>query len=124
MSASTQFSQLDMWKPADELMHGIGHGDAMSYSSTEEMWADKRAQNSNDRNYRGITPEQVRTEGIKTPVDILHHRGRQVLEEGHHRVAAAYDVHPKTLVPVSHNWAGNQDYRPKMKPFSKPWKGL
>ncbi len=111
MSASPQFLQLDMWKPASELYHDMRHGDVSSYGTTGRMWKAKKEENDamtagtplkDSMGEVGIDIEDVRKNGIKTPVDVHHYSAGPMLVDGHHRVSAAIDIHPDYMVPVSH----------------------
>ena len=110
MSASTQFSQLDMWKPAHELLHGVTPGDADAGTDVSKMWNVRRAHNAMGsllKTEDHVSPESVAREGVKVPVVVYHpDGGKPVLQDGHHRAVAAYDHNPKTLVPVEHEWPG------------------
>ncbi len=107
MSASTQFSQLDMWKPAHELVNDVAPSDAASYGGVNPMWTAKRNDNANAENTgRGVSVDDVKQNGVLNPVYVWHNKGRETISDGHHRAIAAYDANPNTLVPVEHDWNG------------------
>jgi hypothetical protein len=111
MSASPQFIQLDMWKPASELYHEMRHRDSIHYGTEGQMWKAKKEENdamtagkpfTDSEGTMGVDIEDVRKNGIRTPVDVHHDPAGLVLGNGHHRVSAAIDIHPDYMVPVNH----------------------
>jgi hypothetical protein len=103
MNASPQFHQLDIWKPARELVHETKPGDydPNRHANEHDMWEDKRLNNQDT----GLD-KAVAKEGVKEPVMIFHGNTHTTLEDGHHRAIAAYDHSPDTLVQVQHEWKG------------------
>lgn len=69
--------------------------------------------------------ESIQREGVKKPVEMTHitkeHASKyfpegSALIEGHHRVAAAHDINPNMLIPVTHDFHGEPAWRkPKAK---------
>ncbi len=103
MSASVQFGQLDFWKPARELVHEATPMDSRP-GEEARTWNIKR---HNNRVYGRVSATSVAENGIEKPVLIYHNESGGIdLEDGHHRVIAAYDHSPTTLVPVKHEWKG------------------
>lgn len=110
MNASTQFFQLDMWKPARELVHDTIPGDANPGDSIPKLWNARRASNTIGtmlKEKNAVSPESVAKEGVREPVRVYHPNASDtILQDGHHRAIAAYDHNPNTLVPVDHHWPG------------------
>jgi hypothetical protein len=46
--------------------------------------------------------EDIRNNGIHTPVQVHYRWGNPHLYNGHHRVAVAHDLDPNMLIPVEH----------------------
>ena len=107
--------QLDMFKPAREIVEGMHTGDFennlgdSSNFAKHWGWQAKLDEAKTDRFYHTYAGKEslydsVGRQGIKQPVAIRHWADRPgpQLANGHHRVAAAYDQNPDMLVPVVH----------------------
>lgn len=97
--SSEQFTQLDMWRPARELVRDTEHGD-LGLQSTEELFAEKRG------NASAAFVHSIKKHGVQTPVQVYHGDDTGpggVLADGHHRMVVAHDIDPKMLVPVQHH---------------------
>jgi hypothetical protein len=44
----------------------------------------------------------VKKHGVKNPVEISYSGDKEMLTDGHHRVAAAYDINPQMFIPVTY----------------------
>lgn len=105
-----QFYQLDMWKPAHELIHNTIPGDSNPGDNIPKLWNAKRSANIIGKMLKeknAVYPESVAKEGVREPVRVYHPNATDtILQDGHHRAVAAYDHNPQTLVPVDHHWPG------------------
>jgi len=53
----------------------------------------------------GTLYESIKKYGVKTPVTIRGQVGTQlILENGHHRIVAAYDINPNMEIPINYKW--------------------
>jgi len=97
-----------MFIPARELMEfvALDAPDEISYSEAYGVLAKKRRENTNSTFQRGGVEEEplinsVAKEGVRTPVNIVEQGSSgNTIWNGHHRIAAAYDVNPDMEVPV------------------------
>jgi hypothetical protein len=103
--------QLAMFIPAKELIsYNPNPGDETMQGHTggrEDFWNEK-AEESEEYGYL----RSVRSEGVRSPVNVYHGPAPQVLPttdhtkphiaNGHHRVSSAYEADPESLVPVRH----------------------
>lgn len=102
-----QFEQLRMLMTAKELhdMHSIDVQQTPesrfggAFKSMDAMWKAKKRENKAD----GFD-KLIAAEGVKDPVSLTTGRGIEgrVIEDGHHRIQAAYDANPESFVPVEH----------------------
>lgn len=100
--------QFRMFIPARELMEfvALDAPDEISYSEAYGVLAKKRRENTNSTFQRGGVEEEplinsVAKEGVRTPVNIVEQGSSgNTIWNGHHRIAAAYDVNPDMEVPV------------------------
>ncbi|CAB5222345.1 hypothetical protein UFOVP361_145 [uncultured Caudovirales phage] len=103
--------QFRMFIPAHELM-GFVPGDDDSefeYSQAYGLLAEKRRHNTQALKGESLI-KSVAREGVKQPVQIVEkydgHPDSKVgiILDGHHRVAAAYDIDPNMEVPVKNDY--------------------
>ena len=109
--------QLAMFVPAKEIVEKWGLADQMLGQSRASVWKTKIKESKiggvSSTHGARATPqdpsthyESIRAEGIKNPVEGHQHTNvgeglrPGLLGQGHHRVAAAYDIDPDTEVPV------------------------
>ncbi len=107
-----QFQQLDMFRPARDLVDPakIQIGDAYQTKGDIGALAEQKVAVAGSTGlYKGIAHE-----GVKEPVGVYHlsgwpeHEGAtfrngEFLRNGHHRAFTANDIDPDTEVPVNHN---------------------
>jgi len=101
-----------MFIPARELMEfvALDAPDEISYSEAYGVLAKKRRENTNSTFQRGGVEEEplinsVAKEGVRTPVNIVEQGSSgNTIWNGHHRIAAAYDVNPDMEVPVDNQY--------------------
>ena len=116
MSAPLSHRQLAMYMTAKELKEGVTSS-ADPHRGLDNLWAYKLEESKTGaiRNAR-YTPTRnrgtnnlyssIKEKGVQRPVEIQHNKGDKhtpkgmSIVEGHHRVAAAYDINPHMLVPV------------------------
>jgi hypothetical protein len=120
MSASDNVSneQLAMFMPAKEIMDKLNYSDDGVISP--RFWARKLKEaktgtvedsHTSRRGRQKSLYESVKEEGVQKPVElretlvpsIFTPKGHQLLQ-GHHRVAAAADIDPNMLIPVTHSY--------------------
>lgn len=100
--------QLRMFMTAGEL-HGMHSIDVPqtpesrfggAWKSMDAMWKTKRKENRAD----GLD-KHVAEHGVHNPVELASGRDviGDVIVHGHHRVQAAFDANPQSLVPVTHH---------------------
>jgi hypothetical protein len=46
--------------------------------------------------------QSIKEKGVQTPVEISYSGDKELLTDGHHRVASAYDINPNMFVPVTY----------------------
>lgn len=100
-----QWQQLDMFRPAHELMDSsrMRYLDASHYRDHDDMWDSKVSEAQSTYSSLASSIEQS---GIKQPVAIAHNAEvypKQLLADGHHRVAVAHELDRNYLVPVEHH---------------------
>lgn len=117
MNPGRQFTQLDMFKPVSELMDPKqtmaadfhpAFGPAIPYA---QGWAKKLREADTPTSDGPSLSVRIMHEGIKRPVEIIHGGDRQMLNDGHHRVAASAAINPDSLVPVQHTDHADQQWR-------------
>lgn len=114
MQPGPQFHQLPMFATAHELMHEHKPGDAPGNYSAQRMWDRKRRENRKapQEGTPGLHPDVFT--GVHTPVEVEHDSvwspNGPMLNNGHHRTAAAYDRDPQSLVPVEHTDPAQQEH--------------
>lgn len=91
-----------MLRPAKDLVDAgkVKHIDSSVYRDHEHMWDEKVF----EADVSGLS-QSIEREGVKTPVPLAHNHEfypRDVLADGHHRIAVAHDIDPDMLVPVQH----------------------
>jgi hypothetical protein len=122
---SRQFQQLDMLRPARDLMDPSktmsalfpGRAVASNPARLQERWDFVRQEAHGPRagSGRGTLREHIQAHGIKTPVELRENHpahvaaglGADTLLDGHHRTVVAHDISPEYLVPVKHFSTGN-----------------
>lgn len=114
----TNPDQLRMFVPAHEIVNSWGLADQRINQPREEVMAGKVAESKVGSVYvthghrkpsfaEETHYESIRREGVKEPVSAYKHidvgEGQRpaLLGEGHHRVAASYDIDPSREIPVS-----------------------
>ena len=128
MSASSNLSsqQLAMFMTAKEIKEGVNASFDRGGRNLDELWSNKLRESKSGaiRNARYVPTrkrkgntlyESIQEHGVREPVELMHrkhpiernHPGEDIppgmhLAEGHHRVAAAYDIDPNMLIPVIH----------------------
>jgi hypothetical protein len=70
------------------------------WKSMDAMWKTKRKENKAD----GLD-KHVAEHGVHNPVELASGRDvtGEVIAHGHHRIQAAYDANPQSLLPVVHH---------------------
>lgn len=109
MEPGRQFEQLPMFMPARDLM------DPAQVTPEQVVrdsgWGRKLTEAKQPMAFR-ITGrktgpslhDSIRQHGIVWPVELKSGpTGPPRINEGHHRIAVAHDIHPDYLVPVQHN---------------------
>jgi len=105
MSASDNLSheQLAMFMPAGEIKSKITYSDDGDVG--DKLWSRKLKESKRGGLYRSI-----KANGVKKPVELQRNFNRSMftpighqLNDGHHRIAAAADIDPNMLVPVTHS---------------------
>ena len=116
------WQQLGFYMTAEELKKGITHSYDRGGRWLDDLW-DRKLQESKTgavRNAR-YTPTRdrgtnnlyssIKEKGVQKLVEVAHPRkgakeGENGLHlvEGHHRVAAAHDIDPNMLIPVTHTF--------------------
>ena len=103
-----QWSQLDLYKTAKELRHStlldVEGAKVWDAGRTPAAQVDKEImdQKLGESRKTGLY-DSVKTEGVKKPVYVTNNKQfGQTVGDGHHRIAAAYDIDPNMLVPVDH----------------------
>ena len=116
------WQQLGLYMTAKELKEGITHSYDRGGRWLDALW-DKKLQESKTgaiRNARYMPTRDrgtnnlyssIKEKGVQKLVEVAHPRknaeeGEKGLHlvEGHHRVAAAYDIDPNMLIPVIHEY--------------------
>ena len=114
----TNPDQLRMFVPAREIVEQWGYADQRIGESREAVMADKVSESKIGGPHitHGHTKpdfasethyESIQREGVKEPVSAYKHKDvgdgvrPGLLGEGHHRVAASYDIDPSREIPVS-----------------------
>lgn len=66
-------------------------------SAASTMFSKKRGKDS--------LYQSIQKEGVKTPIRLRMHQETKTeqINDGHHRVAAAYDINPEMYLPVSYD---------------------
>lgn len=101
-------NQLRMFMTAQEL-HDHHSIDVMqtpesryggAWPDMDSMWRTKRRENKMD----GLD-KSVREHGVHSPVELTSGRDVDgaVIQDGHHRIQAAFDHNPQSLLPVEHD---------------------
>jgi hypothetical protein len=106
--------QLRMFIPAWELMdHAAGHtegydGQYVKMSNSPKMYANKLEESKhsgwNENRTNDTLYENIKKEGVKSPISLRLKSfsslpGPQI-NDGHHRIASAYDIDPNMEIPV------------------------
>ena len=113
MSArNVSHQQLAMWYTGNELksMTQENTRDRRPEETNEDMWARKteeartgKPSHARTRSRGATLMGSVRRSGVSKPVRVMREMGKDVLLDGHHRVAAAAAVDPNMLIPVTHH---------------------
>jgi hypothetical protein len=105
---SRQWRQLDMWKTAKELRNST-----LLDVESEKIWDAGRtpaheieknvmAQKLSNSRTTGLY-DSIKDQGVSKPVYVSQNaKFGQTVGDGHHRIAAAYDIDPNMLIPVEH----------------------
>lgn len=115
MSASDHLhpQQLRLFMQADELMD-LPAGDSRYFGwsmNDDEGLRDRKIMESQEPRYRESPhktislEDSIRQEGVLDPVELefTSPRGGPMLSNGHHRVAVAHKINPKSWVPVEYD---------------------
>jgi hypothetical protein len=110
-----------MFMTAEEIKNKVNSSADPGGSDMDSLWHQKlyEAKTGAIRNSRYVPTrkrkgnslyESIAEKGVQKPVELTRHnkdtkfiKKGYSLSEGHHRVAAAYDIDPKMLIPVEHN---------------------
>jgi hypothetical protein len=100
--SSKQWEQLPMFMTAGDIKSKITYSDDGDVGG--KLWSRKLSESKRGGLYRSI-----KAKGVKKPVELQRNLNRSTftpvgyqLNDGHHRVAAAADIDPNMLVPVTH----------------------
>jgi hypothetical protein len=103
-----QWQQLDMFRPAKDLRLKTVLGDVESekiwdYGKTAPDVIEKQVmdQKLEESKTTGLY-DSIKEKGVKNPVYLGRSNTKSIMSDGHHRVAAAYDIDPNMLIPVEH----------------------
>ena len=98
MSAENNLShrQLAMYMTAREI-HDLPMGDEPGYHSKEQLIKEKLEESK-----QAGLHNQIKEQGVRTPVAIHNDDDGQYLWDGHHRVVSANKINPNMLIPVEH----------------------
>ena len=105
-----------MFVRAGDLRTQIEPGDAVEYGDPEFMWEEKEQESAmpgssmsaHRADRYGDNPsliDSIRERGVEEPAVIgmgMGLRGNDIIWDGHHRVAAANQINPNSLVPVTY----------------------
>jgi len=112
MSAPLSHKQLAMFMPAGEVkaMTGKKSPDRQWFrmpfagptvtngrESADQMWDRKAKEAKSER-----LTSSIKKKGVQKPVRMMEFMGGHILNDGHHRVAAAASIDPHMLIPVIH----------------------
>lgn len=115
--AAHEHLQLSLFLPARELMgYTAGHTEGydaeyLTMNNSPRLYANK-LQESKDGGWNGNTSndnlyENIKKEGVKSPVSLrlnsLSNLPGPQINDGHHRIASAYDIDPNMEVPVRYS---------------------
>jgi len=103
--------QLDMLRPAHELMSIPGDFPA---SRAAQGWDRKLSESKMPmdvayqmgRKKKSKEPslhDSIRQTGVRWPVSLKQRDGKSIINDGHHRIAAANDIDRNMLIPVTHS---------------------
>lgn len=119
--SSQQWEQLPMFMTAGEIKSKVNYSADPGGDNMESLWHQKlyEAKTGAIRNARYVPTrarkgaslyDSIKREGVRKPVELnrnfdggRHWPAGYQLSEGHHRVAAAADIDPNMLVPVTHD---------------------
>ena len=119
--SSQQWEQLPMFMTAEEVKNKVNSSADPGGHSMEDLWHHKlyEAKTGAIRNARYVPTrkrkgnslyESIKEKGVQKPVELQRNtkdtkfsKKGYSLSEGHHRVAAAYDIDPKMYIPVEHS---------------------
>jgi hypothetical protein len=120
MTLGHQFEQLKMFMTPSEIMSSRLPltADRIVKNSTvledpESLWERKLKQSKappTSPRYKRSLYDTIKREGVKEPV----HLGPTQVTGGHHRIAAANDIAPDTLIPVVHSEEDRPDRASKV----------
>ena len=112
MAASDHLNpnQLRLFMQAKELMdltsghtEGINQ-DYLPYSQSPGVYRQKLAESKvRPKIGQGSLHESIQESGVKVPVRIRTHEGKEQINDGHHRIAAANDIDPEMYLPVEYD---------------------
>jgi hypothetical protein len=121
MSNPLSHEQLAMFMTAEEIKSKVNSSADPGGHDMEGLWHQKLYESKTGavRNARYVPTrkrkgnslyESVKEKGVQKPVELQRNtkntkfsKKGYSLSEGHHRVAAAYDIDPKMLIPVEHS---------------------
>jgi hypothetical protein len=112
-----QFVQLPMLMMARELAHHYHPADLLADETPHDLWHAKIGEAMEDdsghpvahrSSGQGSLYESIRTHGVIRPVAVQDPQSaprgeKPLLWNGHHRVAVAHHLNPRSLLPVEHH---------------------
>lgn len=108
-----QPQQLSMFMTARELYNHPSVDVAGGTSDYGGHWKSLRSMHMTKRreNKADGLDVHVAEHGVHGPVTMAHTRSGPRTSDGHHRIVAAYDANPESLVPVEHEgWDGDRPF--------------
>jgi len=101
MSDSVSYQQLSMYMPAHEIAKMTMGDRRPGDTGTASVLARKLAHAKKDWVGSSDLYESIKKSGVQEPVQIRHGMYGSTLEDGHHRVAAAMDINPNMIIPIT-----------------------
>lgn len=110
MSASDHLHpfQMKLFMQAKELIHlpAGDHDDELPMTEAPELREEKLNRAKTYPRTGKTLYEDIKESGVKNPVSLYLDKGddqwEQVISNGHHRIASAYDINPEMWLPVTY----------------------